>query len=159
MKKKNDKNNKESLNSVVGEIFTTTDGFFNDKPRIKKKRRVAALEQRKDDGAVVVAKIMSKEGKEANIGKDYIPDLVLKPEDHPSLDKESIVERRAQFGVKRKNAPNPKPIYPDDLERTGDKLTELELQKVRKGVQNDSSQHRKTFRKTLKSWFNNFKKK
>ena len=55
--------------SDVGKIYQTTDGFFNDKPHIKKPRRVVALQQRKDDGAIVVSKIYSKEEKK---GTAYI---------------------------------------------------------------------------------------
>ena len=158
MGKKKDQNDNEVLNSVVGDILITTDGFFNNKPHIKKKRRVAVLAQRKDDNAVVVAKIVSKDGKEKGIGRDFIPDLVLKPEDHSSLDKESMVERRVHFGVKSSGASEQKPIYPGDLKRTNDKLSESELKKVQEEAQNDSEQHRKTFLDTLKRWFNHFRK-
>lgn len=156
-KKKDDKKNK-SLTSVVGEIFKTTDGFFDGKPHITKPRRVTATEQRQDDGAIVVAKIMSKKNKESKIGKEYIPDLVLNPKDHPAITEESIVESRVRIGVKRKGNSKKMPIYPSDLERTGDKLSESEIKKVREGVQNDTPQHRETHNKTIKNWHNHFEK-
>lgn len=50
--------------TAVKQIYKTTDGYLSNKPAIKKPRNVAAIEQRKKDGAVAVVKISSKEGKE-----------------------------------------------------------------------------------------------
>ena len=60
----------------VKKIYKTTDGIFTGRADIDKPRRVAAIEQRKDDGALAVVKIRSRKGKG---GKSYITGLVLKP--------------------------------------------------------------------------------
>lgn len=48
---------------AVGNIYKTTDGYFNNKENVKKTRRVAVIDQRKDDGALAVVKIYGKNGK------------------------------------------------------------------------------------------------
>lgn len=118
---------------------------------MQKPRRVAAIIQRKSDGAVVVAKLHKLKGKENKIGKDYIPGLVLKPENHISLDKETIVGRETVMGFKQTDKTF-KPILTRDLEDTGDKLTRKELRKIKRGVHNDKKQHRKTYRRKLRKW-------
>ena len=44
--------------SDVRKIYKTTDSFFTGRSDIDKTRRVAAVEQRKDDGALAVVKII-----------------------------------------------------------------------------------------------------
>ncbi|MBQ2714855.1 MAG: hypothetical protein IJF76_04410 [Clostridia bacterium] len=139
--------------SDVGKIYKTTDGFFNDKPHIKKPRRVVAVQQRKDDGALAVSKIYSKEEKK---GTAYIEGLILYPEDHPSLDKESIVGSSVIFGVKKKDGTF-KAIYKSDIIESNDKLTQKEIKTVQRKVQRDTKQHRKTYKSTVKKWKNHFK--
>ena len=78
----------KNVRATVGDIFKTTDGFFNGKPWINKTRRIIVVLQRKDDGELIVAKISKTRVKEAKIGKDYIPDLVLSPTAHPSVTEE-----------------------------------------------------------------------
>lgn len=141
----------------VGKIYKTTDGYFNNKPKITKTRRVVVVEQRKDDKAVAVAKIASKAGKESKIGKDYIPDLILKPDKHSSLTSDSIVGRQVHIGVK-KEGNQPQPIFTQNLDDTKDRLTKKELRKVRKGVQNADPRNRKTYKSKIKKWFNHFRK-
>lgn len=137
----------------VGKIFITTDGYFNNKPHIKKPRRVVAVQQRKDDGAVAVSKIYSKEEKK---GTAYINDLILSPKNHTSLDKESLVGSQVIFGVKLKNGKF-KALQSRDFNETNDKLTKKELKTVQKNVQNNTKQHRKTYKSTVKKWRNHFK--
>ncbi len=151
----------KNVRATVGDIFKTTDGFFNGKPWINKTRRIIVVLQRKDDGAVIVAKISKKRGKEAKIGKDYIPDLVLSPTAHPSVTEDSIVERVVHFGVRRINENGEveyQVILPSDLEATGDRLTRRELRKVRKEVRNACKAHRKAYKKTVKQWKKHFPK-
>ena len=143
-------------NSAVGKIYKTTDGFFNNKPLIKKPRNVAAIDQRKMDGAVAVVKVYSKEGKEEKIGKDYIPDLVLTPEQHSALTKRSIVGRQVIIGIREGNTF--KPILKRELTATDDKLTRKELRKIRKEVNNSEPKHRKTHKRKMKRWRKGFKK-
>ncbi len=155
-KKKKD----NDLNDVVQQILKTTDGFLGNRPDIKKPRNVVVVEQRKDDGAIAVAKISSKQGKEEKIGKNFIPDLVLDPKTHGSLTEDSIVSRQVIVGVKRidKNGQEfRQSIFPNDMTETGDKLTDEELEKVRKEVHNDDPKHRKSFIEKLRKWFNHFK--
>lgn len=131
-------------------MYKTTDGFLGGKPHIKKPRTVAATEQRKADGAIAVVKISSKEGKEEKIGKDFIPDLELNPQDHTALTETSIVSRQVIFGVK--DGDKFKPLYTSDLTETGDKLTEQELKKINKEVHNTLKKHRKTYEKKKQKW-------
>ena len=126
----------------VRKIYKTTDGLFNSRPEIKKPRRVAAIDQRKDDGALAVVKIYSKKDKS---GKYIIDKLVLTPDKHSSLTEDSVIGNQVIFGVKDGNKFIP--IYERDLKDTGDKLTRKEHKKVKQGVANDTTQHRRTYRK------------
>lgn len=142
--------------STVRKIFKTTDGNLGGKPKIKKPRNVAAVDQRKIDGAVAVVKISSKSGKEEKIGKTFIPNLDLSPNEHPALTEPSIVGRQVIIGIK--DGESFKPIYTSDLTKTGDKLSRRELRAIRKAVHNDTKQHRKTYKKKMKKWRKGFKK-
>lgn len=133
----------------VRKIYKTTDGLFNSRPEIKKPRRVAAIDQRRDDGALAVVKIYSKKDKS---GKYIIDKLVLTPDKHSSLTEDSVVGNQAIFGIKDGNTY--RAILPSDMVDTGDKLTQREKRKVRKGVANDSPKHRKTYRKKRIRWKN-----
>ncbi len=161
MKKKSETKppKKSKQKSSVGKIYITTDGFFSGKPNKGKNRRIAVIDQRKDDGAVAVVKIASKEGKESKIGKDYIPDLVLSPKKHKSLSQDSIVQRKAHISHGKSTEPH-QPIYPSDLSKPKkrDKLKKKELKTVLREVGNDTPEHRKTHENTMKKWKNHFKK-
>lgn len=139
----------------VGKIFKTTDGLFNNKPKIKKPRNVAVIEQRKDDGAVGVVKIYSQENKS---GKAYIESLVLTPDKHKALKENSIVGSQIILGIKIKEGEF-KALYPMDFTDTGDKLSKKELKTVKNNIQNDTVQHRKTHTKKVQSWKKHFKDK
>lgn len=142
--------------SAKGKIFKTTDGFLGNYPTNKKSRRVAAVDQRKTDGAVAVVKIYKKRGKEEKIGKTYIPDLELTPEKHSSLTEVSIVGRQVIFGVREGDTF--RPILTRNLEATGDKLTRGELRKIQKEVQNYCKRYRKTYERKRRKWHKGFKK-
>ena len=142
--------------SAVSNIYKTTDGYLGGKPKIKKPRTVATIDQRKKDGAVAVVKISSKKGKEDKIGKTFIPNFELKPEDHAALKETSIVSRQVIVGIKDKDGF--KPILTRDLTKTNDKLSRKELKTIRKAVHNDTKQHRKTHKKKMKKWRKGFKK-
>ena len=160
MGKKKDDKDQNSWNSVVGEILKTTDGFFNGRTDIKKARNVAVTEQRSDDGAIAITKISSKQGKEDKMGQTYIPDLTLKPEEHSALEEDSIVSRKMIVGVTRTNEKGEKikrAIFPDDLQKTGDRLTSEELQKIRDELHNDDPKHREYRESLLKRWLKHFK--
>lgn len=152
------KKKRPSKKGDVRKIYKTTDGYFTQTPNIKKKRRVAVIDQRKKDGALAVAKIYSKKGKS---GKAYVNDVVLKPEKHSSLTEDSVVGSQVIIGTKGKekkfNA-----IYKGDLEPTNDKLTKKEHRAVKKAVHNDTKAHRKTYKKKMRKWhkqkFNHSKK-
>lgn len=134
----------------VRKIYKTTDGFFTQNPNIKKKRRVAVIDQRKKDGALAVTKIYSKEGRS---GKAYVDKVVLKPEKHSSLTKESIVGSQVIIGTKSFNKKYAA-IYKSDLEATGDRLTKKEHRSIKKAVHNDTKGHRKTYKKKMRKWHN-----
>ena len=44
-------------------LYLTTDGFFTNRPDIRKERMVAEVLRRNSDGAIAVVKIYSKDGK------------------------------------------------------------------------------------------------
>ena len=139
--------------SDVGKIFITTDGYFNNKPKIKKPRRVIAVKQRKDDGAVGVTKIYSKKEKTGNA---YITGLTLTCNDHKSLKEDSIVGTQVIFGVKQSDG-SFKAIHSRNFKPTDDKLTKKELKTVQKEVHNDTKQHRKTYKNKVRRWKRHFK--
>lgn len=140
----------------VGKIYKTTDGNLGGDRTNTKSRSVIAIQQRRSDGAVAVTKVHSKKGKNPSDRSKYIQGIELTPKKHPALKKPSIVEKRAIFG--QKEGKTYKPIRIRDLEDTGDKLKGKELRKVRKGIQNDTKDHRKTYKKTVKRWKKRFKK-
>ena len=147
---------KPKKGSDVKKIYKTTDGMLTNRLDIDKPRRVAAIDQRKDDGALAVVKIRSRKGKG---GKPYIKEVVLKPENHISLTEESIVEKRVYIGVKieTENGTTFKPIFRRDLTDTGDRLTNAEYRKVKKGVFGETKQHKKTHKRKMKRWHKHFK--
>lgn len=138
---------------ALGKIYKTTDGYFNSKPKIDKPRRVAVIDQRRDDKAVAVVKIFSEEGKS---GKSFIANLTLTPEEHKSLTKNSRVGNQVYIGVKQPDG-SFKPILTRDLEYTGDELTSGELKTVKSEIQNDEKKHRKTYKKKMRRWKRHFK--
>ena len=146
---------KKKKRSSVGKIYKTTDGNLGNKSKSKKPRNVIAVEQRKSDGAIAVAKIHSKKGKNAAARSKYIQGVTLSPNKHPALKEPSIVEKRAIFG--KKGGKDFRPIHARDLEPTGDKLKGKELRAVRKGIQNDTKEHRESYEKTKKRWQKGFK--
>ena len=148
---------KRHKRSDAGKIYETTDGYFTQNPKIKKRRRVAVLKQRKDDGALAVAKIYSKEGKNLESGA-YIKDLTLQPEKHKSLKQESIVGNQVYIGTKDKKG-GYKPIYKGDFIPTKDRLTKKERLYIVAEIQNDNPRHRKTHEDKMKNWENHFKEK
>lgn len=143
---------KKRRKNVVRKIYKTTDGYFTDNSKIKKNRRVAVVEQRKDDGALAVAKIYKKEGKSGTL---HLEKPVLKPKKHPSLTEDSLVGSQVFFGRKGKDKQY-KIIESRDLEDTGDKLTRKEHKLVMKNVHNDTPKHRATYEATAKKWRNHF---
>ena len=138
-----------------GKIYQTTDGFFYDNniKRNKKKRLVVAVNQR-DDGAVTVAKIHSKNGKNE---KNYIKGLILKPNDHSSLSTDSVISIRNILGVRRNGLKYP--IYPDNLTKTSDELSKREIMIVKKKIGGKNFKERKTYKKTLRKWKKHFENK
>ena len=143
--------------SDVRKIYKTTDGYFTQDTKIKKPRRVAVVKQRKDDGALAVVKIYSKEGKDLS-SNAYIKDLTLSPKDHKSLKEDSIVGNQVHVGTKSKDKEY-KPIYSRDFEATKDKLTKKEHRQIEKTVQSENPKHRKTHEEKMKKWDKHFSKK
>lgn len=142
--------------SAKGKIYKTTDGFLGNYPPNKKTRRVAAIDQRKTDGALAVVKITKKRGKENKSRKNIVPNLELSPDEHNSLTETSLVIRQVIIGVK--DGETFKPIYIRDLEKTDDKLTRRELIKIMKSI-NDTPQHRKSHKNKMRRWRRGFKGK
>lgn len=145
---------KKKRKSEKGRIYKTTDGYFADNPKNKKKRNVVVVEQRKKDGAIAVSKIF---GADEKSGDFYIDDLELKPSEHSSLTKNSLVERRVKFGVKRNGKYTP--ISRKDLTATSDRLTKSEMKKLNKQKGGKTVKNKRTYRNTRKQWKQGFKKR
>ena len=145
---------KKKKQSDIGKIYKTTDGYFTKNSKQKKPRNVAVVEQRKDDGALAVCKIYSQEGKS---GKSYIGDLILKPENHPSLKENSLVGRQILIGRKDREG-NYTAIFSRDFTETSDKLTKKERKHIRKNAGGETRQNKKTNKKKIKKWKKHFKK-
>lgn len=143
----------------VRKIYMTTDGYLSARPDIKKHRRVAAIDQRRDDGALAVVKIYSKKGKD---GKNYIEKLVLTKNAHPlAIKKDSIVGRNVIIGTQEKTPDGKviyKPIFERDMDYTGDKLTREELNIIKKEAGGSTRKYRKTHKKKMKKWHKHFRK-
>mgnify|MGYP001624317183 FL=1 len=150
-KKKRAKRKKHK--SAVRKIYKTTDGYLSGRADIKKPRRVAVIDQRKDDGALAVVKIYSKKDKQ---GKAFLKRPVLKPKKHPSLSKPSIVGKKVHIGSK--DGTTYKPIAERDLKPTGDKLTFWEKLLILFGVRGKTKEQRKAHKAKMKKWHNHFKK-
>lgn len=147
---------KKDNDSDIGKIFITTDGFFNNRPDIKKKRLVAVVEQREDDGAIAVVKIYSKKNKP---GTSCIKRLVLKPKKHTSLNEDSIVGNNVLLGITFKKSDglkDYKAIFPRSLTDANDQLTKRELRKLRKGVRGKKSTNKKKYSKKIEKWKKHF---
>lgn len=141
--------------SDIRKIYETTDGYFTQNPNITKRRRVAVLKQRKDDGALAVTKIYSQD--EKKVGEQYIEKLVLSPKKHKSLNKNSIVGSKAIVGTKDKEG-NYKTIQSRDFEETGDKLTKKEHRIIMDNLGGGNEKHKQTNKNLLENWENHFKK-
>lgn len=140
--------------SSVRKIFETIDGFFTQNPKISKRRRVAVIKQRKDDGALAVVKIYSQDEKKT--GQQYINGMVLSPKKHKSLTKDSIVGSKAIVGTKSKDGKFA-PIYKSDLTPTGDKLTRKEHHTIMENLGGGNPQHKQTNENLLDKWDKHFK--
>lgn len=137
-----------------GKIYQTTDGFFyDDKSRRNNKKRLVVAVNQRDDGAVTVAKIYSKNGKKE---KNYIKGLILKPNNHSSLSTDSVISRRNILGVKRNGLKYP--IYPDNLTKTSDELSKKEIMFVKKKIGGKNFKERKMYKKNLRKWKKHFRK-
>lgn len=137
----------------VGKFYKTTDGFFNNRDDITKPRTVVVIDQRIDDQAIAISKVYSKKNRS---GKAY-QDLTLHPEDHPSLTEDSLVGTSIQIGRKI-GKDDYKAIYPSDLQSLNDKLSNIELHKVKNGIGGTDKKHKQTAKRKLKKWKKHFKK-
>lgn len=145
--------NKRKKRSDVRKIYKTTDGYFTQNPKIKKRRRVVVVKQRKTDGALAVCKIYSKEEKKK--GTRYIKDLTLSPKKHKSLTRDSIIGSQPIIGTKGKDGKY-KAIHTWEFESTNDKLTKKEHRAVMSELGGDNEKYNKTANDLLKKWENHF---
>ena len=146
--------NKKNRESDIRKIYETTDGYFTGNSSIDKRRRVAVIEQRKDDGALAVSKIHSKDGKTS---KRFIEGLVLYPKDHTSLTKDSVMESKVHIGVKNGQG-SFNPIYARDLVSTNDRLTKKEHRAARRGAGGSTKKNKQTHKRKIRNWRNHFGK-
>lgn len=135
-------------------IYKTTDGYLGGDSKNKKPRHVVVVDQRKDDGALAVSKIHSKEGKKDDC---HIKHLTLKPKKHESLTKPSAVEHRVIVGVKEPGTKKYKPINSRDMQKTNDRVTNREYKKIKRGLGGKTRANRTTAKNTLAKWHNHFK--
>lgn len=137
----------------LGKIYTTTDGYFADNKRNKKKRHVVVVDQRNMDGAIAVSKLHSqKDGQ-----KGCIDNLVLSPKKHSALSTNTVVERRVIHGVKRDG--QYKAIYKNDFSETKSRLNLFEFFRVKRGSGGRTRHEKNIYRKTRRKWHNGFKRK
>lgn len=139
--------------SNIGKIYQTTDGFLTSNKRNKKNRKVIVVDQR-DDKAVAITKIYSKDGKDTENNEAFIKELVLDPKDHPSLTKKSVVGTNLKIGRKKDNQITS--IFPSELKETNDSVNMQELKIIKDAIIN-KNKHSKTRKKTLKKWKKHFK--
>lgn len=139
--------------SDVGKIYKTTDGYFTQNSKQRKPRNVVVYDQRKDDGALAVSKIYSKDGKS---GSAYVEGFTLSATDHPALTEESIVGNQVHIASKDKQGKY-KPIFKGDLVDTGDQLTKKERRTLKRKGGGAEKKHKKTTKRTLKKWRKHFK--
>lgn len=140
--------------SDVRKIYKTTDGYFTQDAKNKKPRSVAVIKQRKDDGAIAVCKIHSKEGKDE---KRKVQGLVLSPKKHKSLKVDSVVSSNPIVATKGKDGKF-KAIHARDFEPTKDKLNKKEHRHIMENLGGGIEKHKATNAKLLKDWENHFKK-
>lgn len=152
-KKSPTKGSKGKRKSDVRKIYKTTDGYFTQNPSNRKPRSVAVIKQRKDDGALAVCKIHSKDGKNE---KRKVQGLTLSPKKHKSLKVDSVVSSNPIVATKDK-AGKFKPIFKGDLSSTGDKLTKKEHRRIMKNLGGGVEKHKKTSNELLQNWDNHFK--
>ena len=138
-----------------GDIMKTTDGFFARDKANKKPRHVVVYDKRKDDGALAISKIHTKETQKPG---NYIENLDLKPNRHSSLKNVSVIEKRVVFGIKDSNN-NHKAIYASDLQKTKDKLNCVERRKHLRGAGGDTPKNKETLKNTTKKWKEHFTNK
>ena len=136
----------------VGKIYKTTDGYLTNHPIKKKPRRVAAIDQRVDDGALAVVKIYSKKEKD---GKYRVKKLVLKPEKHKSLTVDSEVGTQVIIGYK--DGDTYRALYASDMVDTGDKLKRQELKKVKRQAGGTDKKLRQTNKRKMRRWKKHFR--
>lgn len=147
---KRSKKNK-AKKSDVGKIMKTTDGYFAENPKNIKNRNVAVIAQRKKDGAVAVVKL--HEDKPGKSQDNLIPGIKLTPQNHPALEKVTVVEKRVYYGTKSR-----KPIFKGDLTDTGDKLSVKEKKIIDRGAGGSSKKNQKTRKRTTRNWRKGFPK-
>jgi len=131
-------------------IYSTIDGYFNVRNHIDKRRLVVAIYQRKDE-TLGVAKLYSEDDKVDKSSGLIIKDIKLSPSKHPSLNKETLVGNRVIYGRKDREG-NFYRIMPNDLYDENDKLTGREYRKVKRKINADTKQHKKTKKATHKKW-------
>lgn len=136
-------------------IYKTTDGYFTQNPTNRKPRHIAVIKQRKDDGALAVCKIHSKEGKS---DKRKVQGLTLSPKKHKSLKEDSVVSSNVIVATKNKEGKF-KPIYKGDFQSTKDKLTKKEHQHIMNNLGGGIEKHKKTSEDLLQNWENHFQNK
>lgn len=134
-------------------ILKTTDGYFDNKSHIKKPRLVVVIEER-DDTAIGVVKIHSKNGKDNTA---LIKNVVIKPiKNRTSIKEESVLGSRLHIG--RKIGNKFEPLYIVNFRDTNEKITLYEYAKIKSNIQNDTKGHRKTYKNKVKNWKNHFRK-
>ena len=131
----------------VGKIYTTYDGITSGNKKIKKKRKVIVVDQSDDD--LAISKL--HENKENRI-KYCIPNFIIKPDKHPALTKDTIVENKIIYGIKDSKNSNWRTIKINDLNKNPngnpynepeDKLTNKELNIVKKNFKKETNKSKK----------------
>jgi len=136
----------------IRKIYKTTDGYLGGKDKIKKPRLIIVIEQR-DDKAVGVVKLFSKDGKKNNSTISNVE--ILPNKNRKSITKVSLVGSRLHIG--RKNGNNFEPLYTMNFYDTKEKISLVELFNIKSNIQNDTKEHRRLYKSKVKRWKKHFK--
>lgn len=142
--------------SYKRKIYKTTDGYLNNKPKIRKPRNVVVVDQR-DDKALAIVKIYSKK---THNNSNHVKKVIIKPiKSRKSIIKDSVIENKVYISRKvvTDNITKYELFYPSNFIETKESLSLFEFFKLKYFLQNNNKQQRKKYKNKIKKWKNHFK--
>lgn len=143
---------KKKKKNYTNKILQSSDGFIGGKDKKIKPRKVLVIYQR-DDDALAISKLYSKNGKK---NRNIISSIILSPKNHSSLTKKTVVGKRVYYG--RKINGDYMPFYMSDFNDTNDRITKLEKSSIKKYKRKKDLKDYKQTKNVLNKWKNKFKK-